>query len=68
MFIRFEDKDFGELCLTKCFTLLAKVCQHYKHSHTFEVPLECLKLFSLIMDLKGYPTEKVIILFPKYIF
>ncbi|XP_058262166.1 E3 ubiquitin-protein ligase rnf213-alpha-like isoform X3 [Hemibagrus wyckioides] len=55
---RFEDKNFGELCLTKCFTLLAKVCQHYKHAHTSEVPLECLKLFSLIMDLKGYLTEK----------
>ncbi|XP_047672985.1 E3 ubiquitin-protein ligase rnf213-alpha-like isoform X3 [Tachysurus fulvidraco] len=55
---RFKDKDYGELCLMKCSSLLAKICQNYKHSCQSEVPLECLKLFSLIMDLKQYCTEK----------
>ncbi|GAA6104753.1 E3 ubiquitin-protein ligase rnf213-alpha-like isoform X4 [Tachysurus ichikawai] len=55
---RFKDKDYGELCLMKCCSLLARICQNFKHSYNSEVPLECLKLFSLIMDLKGYCTEK----------
>ncbi|XP_053495453.1 E3 ubiquitin-protein ligase rnf213-alpha [Ictalurus furcatus] len=57
---RFKDNDYSELCLTKCFSLLAKMCRNFKDAYNYnsEVPLECLKFFSLIMDLKECLSEK----------
>ncbi|KAF5902954.1 E3 ubiquitin-protein ligase, partial [Clarias magur] len=56
--IRFKDKAYGELCLTKCFSILAKICRIFKSAYNCDVLLECLKLFNLIMDLKEYLSEK----------
>ncbi|XP_053368256.1 E3 ubiquitin-protein ligase rnf213-alpha-like [Clarias gariepinus] len=56
--IRFKDKAYSDLCLTKCFSLLAKICRIFKSAYNSDVLLECLKLFNLIMDLGEYFSEK----------
>ncbi|MCJ8738386.1 hypothetical protein PDJAM_G00035330 [Pangasius djambal] len=55
---RFKDNDYGELCLTKSYNLLAKICRKYKETWNYEVCLECLKLFSLVTDMHKCLSEK----------
>ncbi|XP_076856258.1 E3 ubiquitin-protein ligase rnf213-alpha-like isoform X2 [Brachyhypopomus gauderio] len=49
---RFKDGQYVELCLKKTVNLLGAICRICQNPCHYKTPLECLKLLSLIIDLK----------------